>query len=522
MGRMPTVPELSLDPADVTSDPAETIVVLAVSTAEGPPRLLGLEGSALAAVITPKLAARAGASGAADSLARIPVTLGGADRTVAVAGAGARPEPAALRRAAGSAVRQLAGADRVAIQAPGDEPAQLAAILEGAALGAYSFTTFRGRSAAKQKRPVAAVSVHGAAADPALVARASTLAEAVATVKDLVNTPASELYPESFARRARELGEGLGLEYEVWDEQALARDGFGGILGVGRGSQRPPRLVRVRYAPERASRHLAFVGKGITFDSGGLSLKPPASMIGMKYDMTGAATALAVVIAAARLRLPVRATAWLCLAENMPSGSATRPGDVLVIRGGTTVEVLNTDAEGRLVLADGLVAASEEQPDAIVDVATLTGAASVALGKRTVGIMGEPELLERLRAAGEDAGELLWPMPLTEELRPMLDSSVADIANVKPGNTAAGMLLAAVFLREFVGTARAGGAGGADAEDRAEAQTGAEDDARRIPWAHLDVAGPAYNDGGAWGFTGPGSTGVAVRALIRFLERSTD
>jgi leucyl aminopeptidase len=255
----------------------------------------------------------------------------------------------------------------------------------------------------------------------------------------------------------------------------------------------------VSYAPSTARKHVALVGKGITFDSGGLSLKPPASMIGMKYDMTGAATVLAVVIAAAELQLNVRLTAWLCLAENMPSGSALRPGDVITVKGGKTVEVLNTDAEGRLVLADGLVAASEE-PDAIIDVATLTGAALIALGHRYVGTMGDDALVAQVVSAATRVGETLWPMPIPAEVRRLLASDIADIANIKPGNTAAGMLIAAAFLRDFVGSAGEG------------------DEKHVIPWAHLDIAGPANNGGSGWGFTGKGSTGVAVRALLELAE----
>ncbi|MGN6125935.1 MAG: leucyl aminopeptidase, partial [Humibacter sp.] len=277
--------------------------------------------------------------------------------------------------------------------------------------------------------------------------------------------------------------------------------GFGGILGVGSGSVRPPRLVRVDYAPENAEGHVALVGKGITFDSGGLSLKPPVPMVGMKYDMAGAASVLAVVIAAARLTLPVRVTGWLCIAENLPSGSAIRPNDVLTIRGGTTVEVLNTDAEGRLVLADGLRAAGEEHPDAIVDLATLTGAEMVALGTRYSAVMGDDDIVDRLRDAADDAGELLWPMPLPGELRATLKTEVADIANANPGNTAGGMLLAGVFLRDFVGKV----------SDEPGAQT--------IPWAHLDIAGSAQNHGAPYGYAGKGATGVLVRTLIRMTEQ---
>ena len=190
----------------------------------------------------------------------------------------------------------------------------------------------------------------------------------------------------------------------------------------------------------------------------------------------------------------------MCIAENMPGGGALRPNDVITMRGGKTVEVLNTDAEGRLVMADGLVAASEEQPDAIIDVATLTGAASVAMGTRYVGTMGDTDLAQRVVAAGNRVGETLWHMPIPAELRPLLASDIADIANIKPGNTAGGMLIAAAFLRDFVGS------------------TGEGDDKRPIPWAHLDIAGPANNGGAGWGFTGKGPTGVAVRALVELAE----
>jgi leucyl aminopeptidase len=221
-------------------------------------------------------------------------------------------------------------------------------------------------------------------------------------------------------------------------------------------------------------------------------------MVGMKYDMTGAATVLAVSLAIARLGLGVRVTTWLCIAENLPSGSAIRPNDVLTIRGGKTVEVLNTDAEGRLVLADGLAVASEEHPDLVIDVATLTGAARVALGDRYVGAMGDEALVGDLIGVSKQVGETLWGMPLPSELRALLNSDVADIANVKIGNTAAGMLVAGVFLQEFVGKSH---------------------DGVRIPWAHLDIAGAASNDGTGYGYTGKGPTGVVVRTLIALAEQ---
>ncbi|MDN4615562.1 leucyl aminopeptidase [Leifsonia sp. F6_8S_P_1B] len=496
-----TTPALSLSSAPSPS--AEVLVLGARVQRDAVTVLSGQAGgSSSPSVDAEAVAAQlraVGFGGGRDELVRLPGAADGP--ALAVIGLPEELDDDALRYAAGSAVRQLAGVGAVALDLPAEGGTALGAVLEGAALGSYAFTEYREKSLPGVKAPVASIDVLGAAEDAdALVARASAVAEAAALVKDLVNTPAIDLYPQSFAERAQEAAGDLPVTLTVWDEERLAADGFGGILGVGQGSTRPPRLVKVEYAPSGATRHLALVGKGITFDSGGLSLKPPSGMVGMKYDMTGAATVLAVTLAAARLALPVRVTAWLCLAENMPSGSAIRPNDVLRMRGGRTVEVLNTDAEGRLVLADGLVAASEEQPDAIVDVATLTGAAMVALGTRYVPVMGSDDLVADVVAAAKASGELLWPMPLPGELRANINSDVADIANANPGNTAGGMLLAGVFLQEFVG--RAGDA----------------DDAPRIPWAHLDIAGPAKGPAAPYGFTGKGPSAVSVRALLRLAE----
>ncbi|MET0974932.1 MAG: leucyl aminopeptidase [Leifsonia sp.] len=439
-----------------------------------------------------------GVTGTADQLVRTIDTVGAAG-AIAIIGLGKTVGIAGLRDAAGSAARQLTGVESIAFAIPTDDVAGAVAIAEGAILGAYSYTDYRHASLAKTKKPATAITVHSAVQpDAAVVDRVRAIGSAVALVKDLVNEPPADLYPESFAERATELTAGLPIEVTVWDESRLASDGFGGILGVGKGSARQPRLVKLAYSPADASTHLAIVGKGITFDTGGLSLKPMVSMIGMKSDMAGAANALATVVAAATIGVPVRITAWLCLAENMPSGNAVRPNDVLGIRGGTTVEVVNTDAEGRLVLADGLVAASEEQPDAIVDVATLTGAQVVALGHRYSAVMGDDDLVQSVLGAARDAGELFWPMPLPDELRRRLDSDVADLKNATPGDPAAGMLLAGVFLRDFIGE-KADGSG-------------------PIPWAHLDIAGAALNDGKPYAFNGGGATGVSVRTLLALAE----
>ena len=254
-------------------------------------------------------------------------------------------------------------------------------------------------------------------------------------------------------------------------------------------------MVALRYRPTHPIGHIALVGKGITFDSGGLSLKAPAAMIGMKYDMTGAATVTGVMRALAAMGSPIAVTGWLCLAENMPSGTAQRPGDVITVRGGKTVEVLNTDAEGRLVLADGLQAASEEGPDLIVDIATLTGAARQALGERYAALMGSEAARAVIEAVASSTGEQVWPFPLAEELRSGLESDVADIGNIATGNALGGTIVAGLFLQEFVGTA--------------EHPT--------IAWAHLDIAGPANNSSSAYGFTPKGATGATTRALIELV-----
>jgi leucyl aminopeptidase len=490
---VPTLLVSSLPPLDIVAD----VLVLGVQKTDSGPRLLttAVEFDSVAQSL-PAI----GVTGGLDELTRIP-SPSGAARSIALIGVGPALGPNELRYASGSAARQLRGIDSLAIALPIENTDDLLGVLEGVGIGAYSYTPYRSSSLESTKLPASLIAVVTELADAeSVISTATATVLAMKTVRDLVNAPPSDLYPETFANEAVALAADLPIEVTVLTEAELASGGFGGILGVGQGSSRGPRLVKVSYSPASAKRHLALVGKGITFDSGGLSLKPAASMVGMKYDMTGAATVLAVTIAAAQRALPVRITAWLCLAENLPSGTATRPNDVLRIRGGKTVEVLNTDAEGRLVLADGLVAASEENPDAIIDVATLTGAARVALGNRYSAVMGDDDLVAQLIAAASRVGESMWAMPLPPELRSLLNSDVADIANAKIGDTAAGMLIAGVFLKEFVGT------------------MGEGDQKRSIPWAHLDIAGPANNGGGAWGFTAKGPTAVTVRALLALAE----
>ncbi|MDO9063382.1 MAG: leucyl aminopeptidase [Microbacterium sp.] len=487
--------ETSIDLLAPAAVPADRPLVLGVVPGDDGPAVVG---TALRDGLD-TAAASIGLTGTLEEVARIPDPAGTAS-SILLVGLGASPDPASLRRAAGAAVRRLAGAGAPILALPVADAESLRAVVEGALLGGYAFRGFRGLKPEREIAPTPAVVVNPAIAGDAAATRAIATADAVALVKTLVHTPPNHLFPASMADLAVEAAGDLDLDVRIMDENALADGGFGGLIGVGQGSPRGPRLVRVGWAPDGAQSTVALVGKGITFDTGGNSLKPAASMIGMKYDMTGAATVLAVAIAAARMQLPIAVTAWLCLAENMPGPGAMRPHDVIRIRNGATVEVLNTDAEGRLVLADGLSAAGEEHPDLIIDVATLTGAAKTAMGTRHVATMGDAALGAELVAAGELAGESLWPMPLPDEMRSLLDSEVADIANVKPGNTAGGMLIAGVFLREFAPTAESG---------------------EPVPWAHLDIANAAWTDGGAQGFTTPGPTGVMVRTLIRFLEQRT-
>jgi len=434
-----------------------------------------------------------GITGEVDEVRRVPTDGELAAPVLALVGVGAtsQPDAEALRRAAGAATQALTGVSSIGLAFPADDAAAVAAVAEGALLGAYAFTRYREPEAAARpaERVVILTPRARDRAAARAVERAVVLARAVNGVRDLVNTAPIDLYPEAFAEIARTAARGTKVKVTVLDEKALAAGGYGGLVAVGQGSVRPPRLVRLSWAPARAKRSVAIVGKGITFDSGGLSIKPAKGMVTMKLDMAGAAAVLHTVLAAAALELPVKVTGWLCLAENMPSGSAQRPSDVITQRGGKTVEVLNTDAEGRLVLADGLAAAVEEKPDAVVDIATLTGAQMVALGSRVSAVMGTDTLRGQVVAAATAAGEQFWPMPLPAELRSSLKSTVADLANI--GDRNGGMLVAGLFLQEFVGD---------------------------TPWAHLDIAGPAFNEGQGWGYTPTGGTGVGVRTLLRLLE----
>ncbi|MFY9332078.1 MAG: leucyl aminopeptidase [Candidatus Nanopelagicales bacterium] len=446
-----------------------------------------------------EVASALGATGAPGNIVKLPGTgIAKAPVVIAVGLGAGTPDAETARRAAGIALRSLAGNRRVGIVIDDPDPDKVENAGLGALLGAYSFDEFRGTSAAKQPAKVRSVMILAdpkSAGNKEAIARAHTIANAVCLSRDLVNTPPSALPPAMLADAAIAAVADLDVAVEVWTEKDLSTGGFGGILAVGQGSANPPRLVAMRYAPADAVSSIALVGKGITFDSGGLSLKPPKAMETMKCDMSGAAAVIGAVQAIAALGLPVTVTGWLPIAENMPSGHAQRPGDVITIYGGQTVEVLNTDAEGRLVLADALVRASEDSPDLIVDAATLTGAAVVALGDRTSGIMANDDAFRiAVWEASVAAGETMWHVPIPEESRASLDSAIADIKNIGDGK--GGMLSAAAFLRDFVPT--------------------------DTKWAHLDIAGPAFNDGSPYGYTPKGGTGAAVRTFVQIAHDAAE
>ena len=397
-----------------------------------------------------------------------------------------------IRRAAGVAARSLNGTEAV-ITTLSD--IDLEAAIEGLILGAYRFSDFRSdKTAPKDKglREITALT-EDTKAKPAAPSGPPTSRPPSPPRATSSTLPRRTCIPAEFAKRAKALGEAAGLDVEVLDDKALAKAGYGGVIGVGKGSSRPPRLVRLAHkgAKNKKAKKVALVGKGITFDTGGISIKPAANMHHMTSDMGGAAAVIATVVLAAKQKLPIDVIATVPMAENMPSSTAQRPGDVLTQYGGITVEVLNTDAEGRLILADAIVRACEDEPDYLIETSTLTGAQTVALGARTPGVMGSDEFRDRVARLSQEVGENGWPMPLPEELKDDLKSTVADLANVS-GSRYAGMLVAGTYLREFV--------------------------ADGVSWAHIDIAAPAYNTGGPWGYNGKGGTGVPTRTMFAVLE----
>ncbi|UPT23001.1 leucyl aminopeptidase [Thermobifida alba] len=432
-------------------------------------------------------------SGRPGQVVEFPVDLGRGLVRLSFLGIGdAAPEE--MRRAGAAFARSVRGGTRAAVNAATAEhdPAALTAFVEGALLASYTFTL---TETAKGAAPAARIDLTGSAAGEAAepVRRGTLLARATATARDLINTPAAEKSPAWLATRAEEIGGEAGLSVRIRNEAALEHEGFGAILAVGQGAARPPRLVELSYRPENATGHVVLVGKGITFDTGGLSLKPNDNMKLMKTDMSGAGIVLAVLAALRDLGVRTAVTGLMAIAENAFSGSSTRPGDVLTTYSGRTVEVLNTDAEGRLVLADAIgYAVAELAPDVLVDVATLTGAAKVALGTGIGALFAtDDDLAAALLDAGERSGEALWRLPLQEEYRDTLDSPVADLANigVKTDYGHPGATEAALFLREFVGS---------------------------VPWAHLDIAGPGRSTSEE-GVLSKGGTAFSTRLLLRWL-----
>lgn len=403
-------------------------------------------------------------------------------------------DTAVLRRAAAFAVRQAGATERLdlallAATPPGLDPvAASQAIAEGAALATYGFNAHKAPS--ESAPPMLTVNITGG--DAAAVTRGLVVAQATALARDLANEPPGSMTPADLVAAAEAVAVDANLEIEVWDDERLAAEGCGGLLGVAAGSAQPAALVRVAYEPAGAgptTPTVYLVGKGITFDSGGLSIKTAEGMATMKLDMSGAAAVLAALSACGSLDVTVRVVGLLCVAENMVGPASTRPGDVLRLRDGSTVEVLNTDAEGRLVLADGLAVAREAKPAAVVDVATLTGACMVALGREVAGLFSTDEgLAGRLHAASAASGEPLWRLPLRASYRKSLDSEVADRKNIGNGRDG-GAITAALFLRDFVGD---------------------------TPWAHLDIAGPSRVEADEAELS-RGATGSATRTLLYLL-----
>ncbi|KRE40990.1 leucyl aminopeptidase [Knoellia sp. Soil729] len=508
------MPNLNLTTRDAAALKVDAIVVGSVSTDSGASLAEGHGLPAAAATHLAAVLADLEAKGKPGETVRVVAVPDVSATAVVVTGLGAADAitPDTLRIAAGSALRSVATKATVAVALPAGDEASLAAVSDGAYAGCYTFdatstkvstgTTKKASATKASSGPkITIVSTLGQGKSlKAAVERAAVIGSARDLARDLVNTPPNLLTPQAFVDRIKAVAAASSgkVTISVLDEKALAKGGFGGIVGVGQGSANPPRIVTMAYSPggARGSRTggVALVGKGITFDSGGLCIKPAAGMLTMKSDMAGAAAVAATVIAAAELGGRVPVTGYLCLAENMPSGTAQRPGDVVTMRNGTTVEIIDTDAEGRMVLGDGICLASEAKPDVIVDIATLTGAQMVALGSRVAGVMGNDDAFRsRVVDAGGAEGEASWAMPLPRELRAGLDSSVADLAH--KADRWGGMLTAGLFLQEFVGEG--------------------------IPWAHVDIAGPSFNEKGPDGVIPKGGTGYGVATLVNLVENHT-
>lgn len=435
-------------------------------------------------------------------------------RVLLGAGQSADVGGAELRTAAAVFTRAVSRHRRVGFLFPEgldlDADRGVRAVTEGLILGAYSFDSYKTGTDSGGRIMAATIAVGDRVREVRPGAsRGRVTADAVCFARDLVNEPGGSLTPPVFAERAAARAVEAGLTAEILDKEAMIAAGLGGVLAVNQGSEQQPRLLKLTYDPTVVGEDMVgdgspeldavdtvvLVGKGITFDSGGLSLKPADSMMDMKCDMAGAAAVIAAMCALPALGVGVRVVAFTPMTDNMTGGAAQRPGDIYTARNGTTVEVLNTDAEGRLILADALSLAADEEPDAIVDLATLTGACMVALGQKIAGLMGNDAVFSGIvEDAAEDAGERVWQLPLPADYRSSLDSAVADIKNIAGGRYG-GALTAGLFLKEFV------------------------DDS--TPWVHLDIAGPAFlaePDGVA----PKGASGFGVRTLINLLENWGD
>jgi leucyl aminopeptidase len=401
-------------------------------------------------------------------------------------------------RAAGAAMTQAARCRWSALHVDLPEAVDLAGVrglAEGAALGSYRFQLPGGKDGGTKLRTLTLTSTRPAVEVDAVLAHAAAVSEAIGLARDLTNTPSSIKSPKWFADRVVAAAQRRpNLTVKVFDRAELEREGFGGILAVAAGSPRPPAMLELAWRPRGSAKapHVVVVGKGITFDTGGISIKPPEPMLLMRKDMAGAASACAAVLAAADLRLPVRVTVLAPLAENMISGSAWRPGDVVHHYGGMTTEIRSTDSEGRIVVADALAYAVRHlSPDLVLDLATLTAAGRIALGRRTGALYAQTdEMAAALMAAGEAAGEPLWRMPMPDEYFSAVTGEHADLNNTPEGG--AGSVVAALFLREFLG-------------------------GRRDRWAHIDMSAPSWSDNPD-NLLGHGATGFGVRTVVRWLS----
>jgi leucyl aminopeptidase len=466
--------------------PCDALVVGAYAGTDGPQLVAAGFDDELQSAVTETLV-DAGFKGKVGEVVVVP-TLGRASaRAIAVAGLGSESAAGSteIRRTAAAAAKQLAHRSEIVLNLHADRPDADEASIEGFLLGTYKFGAYKA-----EHRPSMIQRVIVPAASKEAVERGIAMAQATVLARDLVNEPSSVLTPRVFADRAKDIADSCGLVCEVMDEDRLTAEGFGGIVGVAKGSQEPPRLIKLHYRPPTAACKIALVGKGVTYDSGGLSLKDARSMETMKTDMSGGAAVIAAMSVLTKIAPNVDVAGYVPAVENLPSGSAIKPGDVITHYGGRTTEVLNTDAEGRLILADTLAYASEQHPDVIVDVATLTGAISIALGKKLAGIFTNHDgLQQELLAAANACGENFWPMPLFSAYKSELESDVADSKNI--GVRYGSAIMAALFLQEFVGNA--------------------------IEWAHLDIAGTARADAG-YDDVPKGGTGAATRTLIHWIE----